>query len=249
MAWQMFAAAAALGIVALLIELRLKRDPIAELAKDFPCLRLSRDSTGIAIRLDCHSLDSTMKARLVERLATSRLKNVELTLAGADDDFFRALTSRLRIERLSLVDSSIRSESLAAALDADRMEALSASACRWTDEHVRVVGNHWRELVELDLSDNAITNAGILALCGCPKLVDLDLSQTKITDVGLIELRRIPTLSSLGLDGTRVSADGLRCLAGHPRLNRISIDSTAVTPEDRTEIREAFAKSGRTLEL
>jgi hypothetical protein len=72
----------------------------------------------------------------------------------------------------------------------------------------------------LDLSNTAITDAGVRQLAGCDRLEYLFLSGTAVTDAGLEIVSELPYLKMISVDGAQVSANALaRMRAERPKLN------------------------------
>ncbi len=69
-----------------------------------------------------------------------------------------------------------------------------------------------RQLQELDLAGNRITDAGTALIAGMPELESLDLTATEVGDAGLVHLQTLKKLKRLSLGGTRVTPQGARAL-------------------------------------
>jgi Leucine-rich repeat (LRR) protein len=79
-----------------------------------------------------------------------------------------------------------------------------------------------RKWVCLDLSETAITDAGLKQLKEVTNLLELDLSHTQITDAGLMHVKGLPDLTRLSLRGTDVTDAGLEHLEALTPLGRQS---------------------------
>src|SRR5690606_17249827 len=66
-----------------------------------------------------------------------------------------------------------------------------------------------RLIMNLDLGNTAITDAGLRAVAGMPNLRSLKLDETGITDAGLFHLRSLNNLKTLNLVATNISDEGL----------------------------------------
>ncbi|MBX9787924.1 MAG: hypothetical protein K2Y37_03335 [Pirellulales bacterium] len=74
---------------------------------------------------------------------------------------------------------------------------------------------HLSNLAELNLSDNKLTDAGMVHLSGLARLEVLDLSYNDVTDKGLAALVSLPSLQRINLRGTRVTDNGISELRRH----------------------------------
>ena len=84
-------------------------------------------------------------------------------------------------------------------------------------------------LVRLDASGSkSLTDAGVLALAGLPRLRHLDLGGTAITDRSLDVLRTLPALESISLWGTRITDAGMGALARCAALRSVNLGGTSV---------------------
>ena len=84
-------------------------------------------------------------------------------------------------------------------------------------------------LARLDASGSkSLTDAGVLALAGLPRLRHLDLGGTAITDRALDVLRTLPALESISLWGTRVTDAGMGALGRCEALRSVNLSGTSV---------------------
>ena len=93
----------------------------------------------------------------------------------------------------------------------------------------RSLGRHHPALSTLDLSENPVDDADLVALAGIAGLSWLSLNQTRVTDAGLVHLRRLPKLESLDLASTAITDAGLDVVGAMPQIRYILLHSTAVT--------------------
>ena len=77
------------------------------------------------------------------------------------------------------------------------------------------------DVVWLDLSKTAVTDAGLMELAGLQNLSSLDLSGTAVANAELNALTKLPNLTTLDLRGSKVTTHGLRGLAGLPKLTAL----------------------------
>jgi len=87
----------------------------------------------------------------------------------------------------------------------------------------------WQNLYILDLSNTAVTNAGLVDLKKLTSLNQLVLSGTKVDDAGLADLKTLPKLQRLVLNGTSVTDAGLAHLKTLTTLRELRLDGTKVT--------------------
>lgn len=96
-----------------------------------------------------------------------------------------------------------------------------------------------QDLVWLDLSRTAITDAGLKPLARMPNLQHLDLRETAVGDAGLEALAALRNLQTLGLYGTGVTDAGLPALQRLPGLKRLYLGGTKVTPTGVASLRQS----------
>jgi hypothetical protein len=99
-----------------------------------------------------------------------------------------------------------------------------------TDEGLRYI---WQlhHLVELDLSENPITDKGVAHLHALANLRLLCLASTQITDAGLEYFRNFKQLDYLDLGQTKITDAGLTHLIGLVNLTVISLAGTGVSKD------------------
>ena len=84
-------------------------------------------------------------------------------------------------------------------------------------------------LMILDLKDTQVTDAGLKHLNGLTSLTVLFLDNTQITDAGLVHLKGLTSLNALFLDNTQVTDAGLEHLQGLTSLNTLFLRDTKIT--------------------
>ena len=133
----------------------------------------------------------------------------------AADDSHQALSLASRTTDLSGLD----------ALPPDGLWKLDLSGLEVTDGALAGL-RRFTELSALDLSNTAITDAGIDHLAGIP-LEELTLTACAIGDRAAASLTAaLPTLGTLSLLATKVTAEGIVALQHHPRLRYLDLRET-----------------------
>ncbi len=97
-----------------------------------------------------------------------------------------------------------------------------------TDDDLAVL-KELNQVVELDLKNAGISDAGVAHLSGLTSLERLHLEKTKVTDAGLASLKGLSKLKYLNLYGTGVSDAGLDHLKGFADLENLYLWQTKVT--------------------
>lgn len=100
-------------------------------------------------------------------------------------------------------------------------------ACQATDEDVLCFLSQ-RQLINLDLNGQPITDACLVVAERNPNLTHLDLSETAITDEGLRTLSKLQQLQVLKLRRTRITSAGLQHLQGLKDLCHLNLEGTAI---------------------
>jgi hypothetical protein len=86
-----------------------------------------------------------------------------------------------------------------------------------------------RSLRVLDISETAVTDAGLAEVAKLSHLEDLSLWGTAVTDQGVAALRPLEKLASLNLGETRVTDSCVESLAQMASLRMVNLRSTALT--------------------
>ena len=84
-------------------------------------------------------------------------------------------------------------------------------------------------VVEVQLNDTQVTDAGLKHLKGLTQLQALLLNHTQVTDAGLEHLKRLTQLQGLSLNSTHVTDAGLENLKGLTQLQYLWLNNTHVT--------------------
>jgi Leucine-rich repeat (LRR) protein len=75
---------------------------------------------------------------------------------------------------------------------------------------------------------------------GLANLMELDLSNTQVTDAGLVHLKGLISLWKLDLSGTQVTDAGLKHMTALANLRYILLDRTQVTDAGVKELKQAL---------
>ena len=95
-------------------------------------------------------------------------------------------------------------------------------------------------VVELNLRDTKITNAGLVHLKGLAKLTRLHLERTNVGDEGIANLTKLTTLEYLNLYGTKITDKSLDHLAGLKNLRQLYVWQTDVTDAGIAKFKKAL---------
>jgi hypothetical protein len=96
-----------------------------------------------------------------------------------------------------------------------------------------------RDLVWLDLSRTAITDAGLRVLATMPNLEHVDLRETAVGDAGIAALAPLGNLRTLGLYGTAVTDDGVPSMLRLAGVTRLYLGGTRMTDRGIAALRTA----------
>jgi hypothetical protein len=132
---------------------------------------------------------------------------------------------------LAFSDSLLSLDDLTAVGGLARLGGLGLSGCHVGDEHIAALAEGRPPLTALVLSRTRITDAALTTVgASFPGLKDLlELSDTAVTDAGLPHLAPLSRLEVLWLDGTAVTDAGMPALAPAKRLTAFNLQRTAVT--------------------
>jgi mono/diheme cytochrome c family protein len=99
-------------------------------------------------------------------------------------------------------------------------------------------------IIELDLKNAGIGDAGVAHLASLSTLERLHLEKTKVTDAGLKHLSGLSSLVYLNLYGTEVSNSGLESLKSIPKLKNLYLWQTKVSEEAAKAFQVSIEKGG-----
>ena len=105
-----------------------------------------------------------------------------------------------------------------------------------------IARNEQGDVIEVNLSDSQITDAGLVHLKALINLDELYLSNTQVTDVGLVHLKELTNLQKLYLWDTQVTDAGLLHLKGLTNLEYLYLHNTPVTDAGVRELKKALPK-------
>jgi hypothetical protein len=141
---------------------------------------------------------------------------------------------------VSLTDSLVDDEGLAAVARVDHVGALYLDNCREISPAGLSQLQGLSELQKLSLSRTAVDDRSLQFLRGMPRLAELNLfGNDRITDEGMRALSQCRSLRTIKLQETRVGDEGLRQLKGLSALQEIWLDGTQVTEAGLRELEAA----------
>lgn len=100
---------------------------------------------------------------------------------------------------------------------------------RQIDNSILVPAGRLGRLERLELSNSAVTDAGLMQLAGLTHLHTLDLGGTDVGDAGLAHLKKLVSLKDLNLNATQVGDPGLMYLKDLTNLQTLYLGFTRVS--------------------
>lgn len=97
------------------------------------------------------------------------------------------------------------------------------------DATIRALGDRSRALTFVDVSNTAISEAGVTTVLALPGLQHAWLASTPVFDAALSGLRADAPLTSLRVDGTAITDAGLRTVASLSNLQVLSAGRTSIS--------------------
>lgn len=165
-----------------------------------------------------------------------------LGLEGMLIDQQRALQiSRLNnMKTIRLKNCRFEKSCLAILLKQEGLTYVDLSDSTFEEAELNVLneGKAKKTLLQLNLSNCKITDAGAAIISRLRNLEILMLDGTQITDQGLKMVARLPRLNVLFLDHTGVTDAGLNYLSSTPALVELSVSNTSVSDEMLDELRK-----------
>jgi len=114
------------------------------------------------------------------------------------------------------------------------------------DEVMRVATIPW--VYQVNLADSHVTQRGLAALSGLPKLKSLDLSRTTLTDQDFLAVTKLATLAELLLnDCSWLKDEHLARLVALKCLERLELSSQLITPAGLAQLSQLPALQELTL--
>jgi hypothetical protein len=170
--------------------------------------------------------DATIDDAGVSAIAT--MPNLKVLRVRASDFGVRGITALAQQNRLSTltISGGLDQKGVEALAGLERLEELVLRVKTDVPPASFAFLNHLPHLKKLDLAATTMTDGATRFVHGCNQLVELDLSDTKVTEAGLAELSEIKTLRRISLRQTNIhSLDALRDL----NLEYIDIRDTDVS--------------------
>ncbi|MFM1918956.1 MAG: hypothetical protein RLZZ303_590 [Candidatus Hydrogenedentota bacterium] len=90
-----------------------------------------------------------------------------------------------------------------------------------TDAHLAALAPVAQNITWLNLAGSKVTDAGLAALAGMPRLTSIHLERTGITDAGVAQLAGLSNLEYLNFFGTQVTDASVETLKALPKLRRL----------------------------
>ncbi len=109
-----------------------------------------------------------------------------------------------------------------------------------TKKSVKTLEDLRAQIVELDLSNSALTDNMTSAIKKLRNLEKLDLSKTQVTDKTLLHLQKSKALTTLNLVGTKITDKGLESLLSSIDLKRAYIWKTDVAKDAVEQIQNKY---------
>ena len=158
--------------------------------------------------------------RTVEELQNRQASEYEATLTGLRAKLPGSLRAILPGER-----------------DLEYTAAIAGAS--FGDAELQKLESVGKDLLWLDLSRTAVTDAGLKVLAKMPNLERIDLRGTSVGDEGAKALAGLHNLETLSLYGTRVTDASLEALRGISSLRRLYVGGTRVTATGLEALRKA----------
>ena len=96
------------------------------------------------------------------------------------------------------------------------------------------------EIVDLNLADTALDDAGLAAIGALPAATHVRLARNELTDAGLAALAGAPQLTHLNLYGnSRITDEGIAALGAIATLREVYLWGTGVSIQGATALRKA----------
>ncbi|MDH4129110.1 MAG: hypothetical protein OEV44_10175 [Spirochaetota bacterium] len=103
------------------------------------------------------------------------------------------------------------------------VEAINLNNTRITNRSLFYIGTRSKELTELYVNHNKITDGAFSYLINLKKLTKLSLAETPITDVGLSYILKITSLKELNLNETAITDNGMKSIEKLSKLEKLKL--------------------------
>lgn len=150
---------------------------------------------------------------------------VDLGLAGLaiTDAGLLHLTSLVALMRLDVSWTQMSDLGIERLSSLAMLRSLALAGTRITDRALAILARNLPDLVSLDLSNTAVTEAGMASLTLLGRLAELNLEGTALDDAGLAHIAEIPALARLYIGDTDVTDAGLMLLSRMPKLSFVDV--------------------------
>lgn len=138
------------------------------------------------------------------------------------------------IARLNTVNRSVTRQ----AVNSPALSVSFFNAALFQPEQLRDLLSIKTQIISLDLSNMAVTDADLATIAQLENLRKLNLSFTRITGTSLQELKKLKHLRSLSLSGTRVQAQQLKQLESFPKLKTVYTWNIPLSKSDLQQLQQ-----------
>ncbi len=113
-----------------------------------------------------------------------------------------------------------------------RLESLSLSNARITDDCLTLIATDMTELQHLSIDTCFIKGAGLAALRRCPNLVSIVVRGCDLTDEGIADIGELKQIRSLRIDGgSKLTDEGLRRIGALAQLTDLTVVGECFTDQ------------------
>jgi internalin A len=154
---------------------------------------------------------------------------VEFKGKAFTDDRLKSIPGLVQLRRLSLWDTSVTDDGIAALACTESLVEISISSDRITGKSVQILSELPSLRSLLIHRGPRVGDEALVKLSKCGELRELYLSETLVTDRGLSDIGSFPYLWSLDLSGTAISDEGCAALKGMPQLGLLNLSRSRVT--------------------
>ena len=115
----------------------------------------------------------------------------------------------------------------------------------FVDANLAILDDVAADVVEMDLSETRLTDAGVAKLAHYSSLEKLKLNGTGITNESLKVLAKLPNLKSLNVYGTTVDDAGIEYFSDHVALSNLYLWNTNVTEAGAKKLQDTLIKRSK----